>query len=69
MKTYVNTSSQTRHWLGLTRPDSLRTLELAPGEEAELDLPDNFTDHHLKPTTPVEVEPDLSDDDDIKDAE
>lgn len=33
---YVNTSSETRRWTGIQRPDG-RGLELGPGETVELD--------------------------------
>ena len=49
MTVYVNTSVHARTWLRLQDPETGRTLRLQPGEEVELDLPDEFEDAHLKP--------------------
>jgi hypothetical protein len=46
---YKNTSDEQRTWPSLQRPDGA-TLELAPGEEVDLDLPAGFEDLHLKPS-------------------
>lgn len=58
MTTYVNTGDQTRVWVTISRPDG-STLQLAPGEEVDLDLapntagpdeePNGFVDAYLKP--------------------
>lgn len=50
---YTNTSNATRIWLTLTNPETGTTLELAPGESAELDLPADFTDPFLTETAPA----------------
>ncbi len=55
MGTFYNASEHTRFWPAL-RNSAGRTLELAPGEEAELDLPADFEDAYLK-ARPVEAEP------------
>jgi hypothetical protein len=49
LKAYFNADVHTRTWNHITRQDTGRTLELAPGEEAELDLPDDFEDPYLTP--------------------
>jgi len=46
MAVYRNADYLTRVWPHIQRPDG-RTLELEPGEEVELDLPDDFVDRHL----------------------
>lgn len=46
MAVYRNADYQTRVWPSIQRPNG-RTLELEPGEEVELDLPDDFVDRHL----------------------
>jgi len=47
MRTYRNTDAHRRVWLSLTDPQTGRTLELAPGEERDLDLPRGFSDPWL----------------------
>ena len=48
MRPYANRDVHRRVWPGIARPNG-RTLELEPDEEAELDLPSDFTDPHLRP--------------------
>ena len=38
-----------RIWGGLRNADTGATLSLAPGEEAQVDVPAGFTDPYLKP--------------------
>jgi hypothetical protein len=45
---YKNDSDESRLWPSISTSDG-STLELAPGEEAELDLPEGFEDEYLKP--------------------
>jgi len=54
LTSYLNASDERRTWTRITRPDG-RTLELAPGEEAELDLAEDFSDPFLRPA-PARVE-------------
>lgn len=44
-----NTDFHTRTWNTLVNAETGRTLELAPGEQADVELPDDFTDAFLKP--------------------
>jgi hypothetical protein len=46
---YQNTSSETRRWTGIQRPDG-RGLELEPGEVVELDC--EVSDPFLAPVSP-----------------
>lgn len=46
---YVNTSSETRRWTGIQRPDG-RGLELEPGETVDLDQ--EVSDPFLQPVSP-----------------
>lgn len=46
MDRFTNTDVHTRRWNDVRREDG-RTLELAPGESADLDLPTDFTDPYL----------------------
>jgi hypothetical protein len=58
-KLYFNADENTRNWGGIQLPDGAGTLILAPGEERELDLPDDFHDAYLKPreaTKPATVD-------------
>ena len=48
-RTFQNTDAYNRAWGELTDPRTGTTLGLAPGEVVELDLPDDFEDHYLKP--------------------
>ena len=48
MPRYVNTDYQTRVWPDLKGPDG-RTLELGPGQSADVEVPDDFDDPYLKP--------------------
>ena len=48
MARVTNTGDQTLHWNALTNMETGRTLELAPGESAEVDISDGFTDPYLK---------------------
>ena len=48
MTEFVNKGSERRVWPGIQREDG-RTLELDPGESAELDLPPRFKDPYLQP--------------------
>ena len=48
MRTFTNSDHETRVWPGIVDPEG-HTVELAPGEEIELDLPDDFEDAHLVP--------------------
>jgi len=47
MVVFRNFDVHTRVWPGLQRADG-RTLELEPGEECELQLPEDFADEHLR---------------------
>jgi hypothetical protein len=61
-RTFKNTDTNTRVWMGITdtrsdlpgddknppRSREGRTLELEPGEEVDLDMPDDFEDSWLK---------------------
>ena len=44
-----NTDVHARTWGSLTNTETGRTLHLGPGEQADVDLPDEFTDTFLKP--------------------
>lgn len=59
MATVTNVGFTTRHWNQLTNTETGRTLELAPGESAETDLPGGFSDPYLSTDgeVPVVVEP------------
>lgn len=48
VRAFVNSADEERTWPGIQRPDG-STLQLAPGETAELDLPGEFEDEYLKP--------------------
>lgn len=48
MGLFRNTDIATRVWPGLTAADG-STLRLGPGQEADVDLPDGFEDHWLRP--------------------
>lgn len=48
MTTFVNTSTSMRYWPGITDPETEHTLILDPGQEVELDLPEDFDDAWLK---------------------
>jgi hypothetical protein len=48
VNTVVNTDVNTRVWPRLQLADG-HTLELGPGEAAEIDLPAGFEDPYLKP--------------------
>jgi len=41
MTVYTNASSERRIWPTLTNPATGRTVELAPGQQVELDVPVN----------------------------
>jgi hypothetical protein len=58
MRTFRNTDVHVRVWPSLQRPDG-RTLELEPNEEADLLLPSDFEDAHLKqvPRKPKDASP------------
>ena len=49
MAVYKNTSSSYRLWPAITNPHTGTTLELQPGEEVDIDLPNEFKDPHLRP--------------------
>lgn len=59
MATVTNTSSTRRHWNDLVDQDTGRTLDLEPGESAEVDLPDGFSDPFLdgQDETPIAEAP------------
>lgn len=44
----TNTGDSTRHWNDLVDKATERTLELGPGESADVDLPEDFEDAYLK---------------------
>jgi hypothetical protein len=44
---YQNTSSEQRTWPAIQHDG--HTLELAPGEQADLELPEGFEDQYLQP--------------------
>ena len=48
MARVTNTDSNTRHWTSLVNAETGGGLELAPGESAEVDLPNGFEDPFLK---------------------
>jgi len=48
MTTVTNRDVHTRIWGNLTNKDTGTTLELAPGESADVDLPPGFEDLHLQ---------------------
>jgi hypothetical protein len=49
MTRVVNTSYQNRTWPDLTDSETGRTLQLNSGEEAEVELPEDFDDVWLQP--------------------
>jgi len=49
MARFENTDVHTRIWHNLTNAETLVTLELAPGEDAEVVVPRDFDDTYLKP--------------------
>lgn len=49
MQLYFNADSHARVWPTQTNPQTGTTLELAVGQEIELDLPADFEDAFLKP--------------------
>ena len=51
LRTFTNTDVHGRVWPHIQRPDG-STLELAPGESAEVDLPEEFSDPHLSDAKP-----------------
>jgi len=51
MGQYRNTTEQRRVWPTIQRPDGT-TLDLEPGETAELELPENFSDATLEDVAP-----------------
>lgn len=53
---YRNVSSSARVWPHLTNAETGRTLDLAPGADAEVDVPEGFSDGFLEPV-PAPVEP------------
>lgn len=54
METFVNTGEQSYTWPRIQRADG-RTLELAPGEQAELDVAPDFSAPHLARVKPKAV--------------
>jgi hypothetical protein len=48
MARVTNTSEETRYWGALVNAETGTTLELAPGESAECDIPDGLDDPYLK---------------------
>jgi len=46
-RVFRNTDVHTRVWTSLTDPETGTTLALEPGEEKELDLPEDFEDVNL----------------------
>lgn len=55
MPFYRNVSEHTRTWGRLTDKATGTTLELAPGESAEVDTPDGFADQHLVECAPPQL--------------
>jgi hypothetical protein len=49
MRSFVNSSPETRSWSSLVNPETGRTLELGPGEKVSLDVPASFDDPFLHP--------------------
>ena len=49
MARFENTDVHTRIWHNLINAETLVTLELAPGEDAEVVVPSDFDDTYLKP--------------------
>ena len=47
MTQVTNTGSMARRWDNLANADTNRTLSLAPGESADVELPDGFSDPYL----------------------
>ena len=47
MTEVTNISSAARRWDALANKTTNRTLHLEPGESAEVDLPEGFSDPHL----------------------
>ena len=48
-----NTSESRRRWDNLVDTGTQRTLELDPGECADVELPEDFEDPHLAVTPPL----------------
>lgn len=48
MPRYVNASAHRRTWSRLRNKETGRTLDLAPGEEAEVEVPQGFEDPYLQ---------------------
>ncbi len=46
---FVNSSPQTRIWDHLVNVNTGTTLELAPGQQAEVNVPEGFEDPYLVP--------------------
>jgi hypothetical protein len=60
MQTFVNIDTHTRIWASISVPETGATLELAPGEQVDLDLPKSFDDPYLKleqPSAHIKVQP------------
>lgn len=49
MPVFENTSPVERTWSNLTDSKTGRTVHLAPGDTAEIEVPDGFDDPFLKP--------------------
>lgn len=47
MNKVTNTDSNWHYWWGIYDPATDRQLELGPGESAEVDLPEGFSNPHL----------------------
>lgn len=55
VRAFVNSGDESRTWPGIQRPDG-STLQLEPGETADLELPAHFQDEYLKPVkTPAKA--------------
>ena len=48
MNIFFNRDTHTRIWTKISVPATGRTLQLDPGESAELDLPEDYEDPYLK---------------------
>lgn len=49
MALFRNTDNVRRTWASLTNTETGRTLELDPGQEADVEVPAGFTDPWLRP--------------------